>query len=161
MAVKSETREDYDESARDDALNIVERVIDNITDALVANGGASTNLYEYPRGDEYHHEVHMDRDYSLSEASDVLDDLSGHEETDSGLWQGLEPRRAIVTQAAYTYANAVMHYFQVCIAAINDDATDGILGDMLDADNADMPTDERATTQAVRERALEVAREAV
>jgi hypothetical protein len=37
----------------------------------------------------------------------ILDRLSEFEETDNGLWEGQDPRAAISTQAAYTYANAV------------------------------------------------------
>jgi len=64
-------------------------------------------LNDYDSGDSYHHETHVDKDYSLTDAANLLDELAEWEETDSGLWEGVEPRRAIAAQAAYTYGNCV------------------------------------------------------
>ena len=61
----------------------------------------------------------------LQEAAALLDELSKHEETDNGLWEGQEPREAIATQAAFTYGNAVYAEWTDLIKQINDDA-DGI-----------------------------------
>jgi hypothetical protein len=69
----------------------------------------------------------VDRDYDLSEAAELLDDLSKFEETDTGLWEGQEPRRAIATQAAFTYGNAVYSYWRELIDAINDEVEDFVL----------------------------------
>jgi hypothetical protein len=112
----------YVEDAQSDARDMARNFMDEITEQLISGGEASRDLLnDYPDGDSYHHENHVDRDYDLTEAANLLDQLSDHEETDSGLWQGLEPRRAIAAQAAYTYGNAVMHYWREIIEAINDD----------------------------------------
>lgn len=76
---------------------------------------------DYAGGDDYHHGTHVDKEYDLTEAAAVLDQLSDYEETDYGLWQGLEPRRAIAAQAAYTYGNAVASCWHDIISDVNDD----------------------------------------
>jgi hypothetical protein len=110
----------YDDEAREDAADTVRNFIDTIVDAIVDDGEASDDLLnDYGSGDSYHHENHTDRDYDLTESAEVLDQLDQFEETDSGLWEGIEPRRAIAVQAAYTYGNAVYSYFQEIIGDIN------------------------------------------
>lgn len=89
---------------QEDAKLFLAHFEDEIVEALANHGKASRDLYnDYPNGDAFIHENYTDRDYSLSEAAAVLDQLSEWTETDSGLWEGLEPRRAIAAQAAYTY----------------------------------------------------------
>lgn len=86
----------------------------------------------YPNGDEYHHLEHVDKEYDLLEAAMILEQLDKFEETDSGLWEGLEPRRAISCQAAYTYGNAVSYCFEELLQYIEDQLnSDPILVDML------------------------------
>ena len=43
----------------------------------------------------------------MQEACEVLTQLDEYEETDSGLWEGLDMKEALSACAAYTYANAV------------------------------------------------------
>lgn len=108
--------------AKDDAKETAKHFLNEIVDSLVETGEASNDLYnDYPDGDSYHHESHLDRDYNLLEAAQLLDDLSDWEEDDSGLWQGLEPRRAVAAQAAYTYGNCVCALWYDLIKKINDD----------------------------------------
>lgn len=115
----------YREDAASDAAETVHNFEDEILEQLLDKGEASDDLNnDYPNGDAWHHECHVDKDYSLQEAADLLDDLSEHEETDSGLWEGLEPRRAIAAQAAYTYGNAVYSEWRDLIEKINDEASD-------------------------------------
>lgn len=95
-------------SAIDDAWECGRNFVDEMVDQFKESGEISADLNnDYTNGDEYHHENHVDRDYDLTEAAQLLDELEEWEETDSGLWDGLEPRRAIAAQAAYTYGNAV------------------------------------------------------
>lgn len=110
-------REEAKECAQDMALEFLDEIVENILDTQ----GASLHYADYSNGDEYHHESHIDRDYNLTEAAEILDELYQYEETDSGLWQGLEPRRAVCWQAAYTFSNAVASFFQHLIKEINDD----------------------------------------
>ena len=116
---------DYRNDAKEDAKSTVLEYLEDIVDSLIDNGEASDDLFnDYPNGDSYHHENHVDRYYSLLEAAECLDQLSRWEETDSGLWQGLEPREAIGAQAAYTYGNAVCDYWRDLINEINGDIAD-------------------------------------
>lgn len=64
-------------------------LIDTRVEQLVESGEASDDLLnDYPNGDSYHHESHVDRSYSVTEAAEILDAYSDYEETDSGLWEG-------------------------------------------------------------------------
>jgi DNA-binding ferritin-like protein len=115
----------YLREATDDAAETVRNFADEILEKLLDKGEASDDLFnDYPNGDSWHHECHVDKDYSLQEAAELLDDLCDHEETDSGLWEGLEPRRAIACQAAYTYGNAVYSEWHDLIEKINSEADD-------------------------------------
>lgn len=118
----AEERTNYHEKAEDDAKDAVENFLEEIVEDLLDKGEAKDSLYDYAGGDSYHHENHTDRSYSLLEAAELLDQLSEHEETDSGLWDGMEPREAVKAQAAYTYGNAVMSDFRDLIVNINDEA---------------------------------------
>lgn len=107
--------------ARIDACDMAENFLDEIVEQLVEKGEASNDINnDYPGGDEYHHSSHIDKSYTLLEAAQLLDDYSEHEESDSGLWEGLEPRRAIEAQAAYTYGNAVASEWFDLIKEINE-----------------------------------------
>lgn len=113
----------YLQDAKDDAKSTAEEFKDQIVEMLLDDRRASDDLFnDYPSGDSYHHESHVDRDYNLSDAAILLEDLGQYEETDSGLWDGQEPRRAIATQAAYTYGNAVLDMWRDLISEINDDS---------------------------------------
>jgi hypothetical protein len=98
----------YSDDAMNDACDMAEHFLDQIVDQLVDDGEASEDFNnDYDDGDSYHHENHVDRLYDLLDAAELLDELSNYIETDNGLWQGQEPEKAIGTQAAYTYGNAV------------------------------------------------------
>jgi hypothetical protein len=110
----------YWKEAKDDAKDFVENFKDAIAEQIVESGKASDDYNnDYDGGDSYFHESYVDKDYSLQEAAELLDQLDRYEETDSGLWEGLEPRRAIAAQAAYTYGNAVSEAIQELIKDIN------------------------------------------
>jgi hypothetical protein len=117
------TKTNYQAEAMSDAKDTATNFLDEIVDAICDNGEASDDLLnDYANGDGYHHENHVDQFYDLTEAAELLDELSRHEETDTGLWAGLSPRDAICAQAAYTYGNAVMSDWQDIIKQINSDA---------------------------------------
>lgn len=142
-------RENYRRNAEDDARETVEYFMDEIVERLIDKGEASNDLNnDYSGGDAYHHETHVDRDYSLLEAAQLLDDLPKHEETDSGLWEGQEPREAVATQAAFTYGNAVMAEWNDFIEVINDEVPQ-----VLD----DMRTDRDSKVEELRGRLEELA----
>lgn len=112
---------DYNAKAIEDAWDMADNFLEDIITQAVT-GEVSNDLFnDYERGDEYHHSSHVDKEYSLLEAATLLDQLSSHEETDYGLWEGVhDPRQAVGTQAAYTYGNAVMYYWNNVIEEINE-----------------------------------------
>lgn len=115
--------ENYRKAAESDAADTVEEFIDEIVERLVDRGEASNDLLnDYSHGDSYHHERHVDKEYDLKEAAELLDQLDDYEETDSGLWEGRLPRDAVSAQAAYTYGNAVYSMFQDLIKKVNEEA---------------------------------------
>lgn len=139
--------DDATQDAKEAALYFLDEIIENLT----SKGSTESNLQNYDSGDEYHHENHVDHDYKLTEASEILDQLSDYEETDSGLWQGLEPRRAVAAQAAYTYGNTVLFLFREIIGDINDD---GIVSDMLE--DMEEESEDEKNTGMLRERVKEL-----
>lgn len=111
----------YREESASDAKYTVREFRDRISEMLIDDGKASDDLHnDYSNGDAYHHESHVDKEYDLMEAAQLLHELSNHKETDSGLWDGLEPEEAISAQAAHTYGNAVLSEWRDLIEAIND-----------------------------------------
>lgn len=112
--------EDWLAKAASDAGDTLENFAEDIAE-MASGGEVSDDLRnDYGNGDSYHHENHVDKDYDLTEAAELLDQLGDYEETDSGLWEGLEPRRAIAVQAAHTYGNAVYAQWEHVIASLND-----------------------------------------
>lgn len=145
---------DYVDKARADAAGTAANFINEIAEQLLESGEASTDLFnDYPGGDEWHHECHVDQCFDLSTAAEVLDQLGDHEETDTGLWEGMKPREAIGAQAAYTYGNAVYHYWRKLIREINGDP---IIQDALQ-DNNDGDPDARG--EVIKGLALNLIRE--
>ena len=126
----------YSEDAKSDAISTVQNFMDEIVEKIIGGEEVSDDLNnDYVCGDSYHHESHVDREYDLQEAAELLDELSNHEETDSGLWGGLKPRKAISAQAAYTYGNAVYSEWRDLIKAINeDDAIEAIRDNVAGSD---------------------------
>lgn len=126
----------YRQDAASDARDFVAAYIDQIVEQLIDSDEASTDFNnDYPNGNSYHHETYVDKWYDLSDAAEVLDELSDYEETDNGLWEGLKPRAAIGAQAAYTYGNAVYQMAVEIIEEINSDYdADDFRGEPADED---------------------------
>lgn len=142
----------YIQEAIRDAKEMCRNFMDEIMEKLQEDKEVSDDLYnDYPDGDSYHHENHVDHAYELLEAAQILDWCSTHKETDWGLWQGLEPEEAISAQAAYTYGNCVMFYWQQIIQEINEDVSGGILADMLGQDDPASPEIVKARVEQIIE----------
>ncbi len=138
----------YVSDAISDAREMALNFLDEIVEQFKNKGSASDDINnDYPGGDEYHHLGHVDKEYHLSEAAELLDSLSRFTEDDYGLWQGLAPRDAISCQAAYTYGNAVVFYWSRLIDEINDD---GILADALE-DNDEKEVSDEVVRQIVKQ----------
>lgn len=115
----------YRQEAREGAAEIVDNYLDEIVDEIVNDGEASKDIRnDYANGDSYFHETFVDKDYNLVEAAELLSDLSDYKETDRGLWEGLEPERAIACQAAFTFGNAVESFFRDLVDEINTEVAD-------------------------------------
>jgi len=103
------TKSNYRNDAHDDATTAIEHHLDEIIEHITSYGEVPVDPMNDLSGfDDYHHANHNDRDYSLQESAELLDQMRDYEETDDGLWEGLEPQRAISVQAALTYGNAVV-----------------------------------------------------
>lgn len=114
------TDRNYAYDARDDAKETVLEFINQVVEQLEQGSDASDDLFnDYPDGDAWHNESHVDKDYTLREAAEVLHQLSEHKEDDYGLWESLPPVRAVIAQAAYTYGNAVYAAWRELIDHIN------------------------------------------
>jgi hypothetical protein len=113
----------YGQQAEDDAKDLIrDYFMDEIIEQLIDGGEASDDMYnDYARGDSTFHETITDKWYSPSEAIEVIDDLSEHEEEDSGLWEGEDYIGILSAKAAYTYGNAVHSEWHDLIEKINDE----------------------------------------
>lgn len=110
------------QDAREAAKDTAENFLDEIIEQLMDTGKASDDLSnDYPGGDSWHHENYVDKSYRLLEAAQTIENLRDYQETDSGLWQGLEPIEAVSAMAAYTYGAAVWAKWSELITEINDD----------------------------------------
>ena len=119
-------------SATDDAKDTALHFLNYITQQLIEGDDASADLFnDYCDGDSYFHESHIDREFHLKTAAEILETYAEFEETDSGLWEGLDPKTAISVQAAYTYGNAIMSEWQRIIHHINESDQRVILADMI------------------------------
>ncbi len=111
----------WEEEAESDARDCFENFVDEMADQVADVGEASDDLNnDYPGGDSYHHENHVDEAYNLTDAAAILDELGRWEETDSGLWERQNPRDAISTQAAFTYGNAVYDKWRDMVKELNE-----------------------------------------
>jgi hypothetical protein len=138
--VSTETT-NYLREASDDAGETVRNFTDEILEMLLDKGEASDGLLnDYPNGDAWHHESHVDKWYNLSDAAAVLDQLDEFEETDSGLWEGLGMKEALSACAAYTYGHAVYNEWREKIQQINQEAS--IIIDDFDLRIADLEDDD-------------------
>ena len=117
---KADGVRDWNKECVEDAKMFIGNFESEIVDQLMDKNEASTDLYnDYPNGDSFIHETYVDKEYNLRESAAILETFDN--ETDSGLWEGLEPRKAISAQAAFTYGNAVGVEIRRLIESINTD----------------------------------------
>lgn len=121
--------------ARDDAKEFLsDNFLEEIVEQLIESGEASDDINnDYPNGDGLFHESIVDEWYSPSEAVEILEEYDDHEETDSGLWEGLNDwKRILGTIAAFTYGNAVMSEINDLFEEINRIDVDEIRDELLE-----------------------------
>jgi hypothetical protein len=144
---RTRTSNDWYKSARSDAKNTVENFMDEIVSNLMDEGKASNNLFNDYEGADYHNNYNIPGNIDLLESAKILNQLSDHEEADSGLWESLPPREAVEAQAHYTYQNAVMYLWQNLISEINDGCEELIEGWVLIKDNQEGEEDREVFQQ--------------
>lgn len=150
---RRQTMTNYLADAKSDARATVSQFGDQILEQLMDKGEASDDLLnDYGTGDSWHHESHVDRWYDLTDAVELIDQLSEHEETDSGAWGSQQPKEAIGTCAAFTYGNAVYSEWNDLIAEINSDAE--VIIDDYDDQISDAEGDAEEALEAARKTAL-------
>lgn len=156
------TREqtNYWAEAVSDSWDTVENFVDEMVEQWRESGEVSSDLHnDYSDGDSYHHESHVDRFYSLTEAAQILDQLSEYEETDNGLWEGLNPKSAVSTQAAYTYGNAVLAAWNYRIEELNEaleELTESLAEALTEADSEATEDDADAARESAGEKLIRV-----
>ena len=94
-------KDDVKENARDFILDHKEMIIE----ALILEN-CNWDYNDIEGLDSAFHECIVDRDYSLTEAADIIANCE-NEESDSGLWEGQQPEQAICTKAAFSFGNDV------------------------------------------------------
>jgi hypothetical protein len=99
VAIKSQF-ENYDSYLQGEAENFFDEYKNNL-DSDIKDG--KIEVYDY-----FDDRIHEWTDTEFSRGIDLVDcalilDQSDNVETDSGLWEGQEPRKAIETQAFFTY----------------------------------------------------------
>jgi hypothetical protein len=137
----------YYQDAENDARDTAENFLDEIIEQLLADGKASNDLNnDYLNGDAWHHEQHVDKSYTLTEAAELLDELSEWEEDDYGLWERRDPVEAVKIKAAYTYGNTVYAMWCGLIEEINvdDDVERWLDMDVGEEDETFIPKDPKA-----------------
>jgi vacuolar-type H+-ATPase subunit I/STV1 len=100
--------ENYYDKVQEEASNFVDQYIDEIFTDVEEDG--VNDLYEFVNDYRLHEWVDSDFIYvGLIESANIIEQ-SDNVETDSGLWEGLEPTKAIESQAFFTYRNDMNEY---------------------------------------------------
>lgn len=95
---------DYKTQVDEEASSFISDHEDMIIEAV--KDSASWDYNDIHGLDTSWHECITDRCYSSMEAAFVIDNCE-NEETDTGLWEGLDLRQQLSAMAAYSYANDV------------------------------------------------------
>lgn len=119
------SEEIWKDQVNSSAIDVLNKIKDNIIEFLIEDGEASTDVYnDYDDGDSCVYELCNPNITTLFEAANLLKELNEYKETDSGIWSGLEPIDAVKSQAHYTYLNAVVYHMQYLIKKINNQVRD-------------------------------------
>lgn len=122
MITRTEEVENFKAKAMDDALDCIDEHSEAIAESLLENNCEADDDPE--TYDQYvRHENWQQHDYGLIEAAHLLDQLEEHEESDTGLWEGADGVREILSSmAAFTYCNACTDLFRRFIKDLNNDS---------------------------------------
>lgn len=97
----------YNTALSNDAEDFVNQYFDTFLENIKDMG--SQNFDSYVNDDGKLHET-IDQYLDLEDAVTIIENCS-EEETDSGLWEGLSPKEAIVSMAFWSYKNDM--YFRI------------------------------------------------
>ena len=112
----------YANEAKEDSKAFVENFKETIVDSIYDGETISVDPCNgYRGGDEFCSETYGNEYFNLMEASEVLHYLREYEETDSGLWQDLNPEDAVIAKASWTYRNAVIQSVSDLLREIRDE----------------------------------------
>jgi len=95
---------DYDIEIENEARDFIIDNEDMIIEAL--KNDADWDYNDMDNLDSLWHETIVDRAYTVEDATYILDNCE-NEETDSGIWEGLDYRDEMSARAAYSYSNDV------------------------------------------------------
>lgn len=101
---------DYNQDVTEDAFNFLSEIEEDIKNAIVSGEEEVEEIVCDESGygeirDAFHEQV-TDRAYSIEDAAYVIANCE-EEETDTGMWEGLEMHEAMQRCAAFSYANDV------------------------------------------------------
>lgn len=123
----------YAAEAMSDAWIVIRDNVDAIVDHIVDYRVVPDQPYEV--GDLQGGLDDSGKDCDLREAAEILWELSEHEETDGGLWEGLPLKEAVCVMASLTYKNAVVDAVRRLLRGV---AAEVEIGDFLfDCDDLD------------------------
>jgi len=140
---------DYREEAYSDAKSIIEDNMEAVTDAICGPYGKVDAYRDLP--DSAVDEIADSNGYlNPGDAVELLTELDKYEETDSGLWSGLDWRDTLRSIAAFTYRNAVAAFLDEILDAINEavDDWEPEKPEPKDEDEDEEPEDELTPEQA-------------
>jgi hypothetical protein len=109
----------YEEKAKDKAREFIGELTEEIIENLVAKGSTPEHYANYRGGDTFYCES-VTLDVVPTEAVAVMEELYQHEETDSGLWEGLGILEALNACAVATFKNAVVRATNGFLTEINE-----------------------------------------
>ena len=101
---------EYQNDVNTDAFDFLDEIEADIKEAII-NGEEDVSEIRcdetgYGYIQDYFHESVIDRSYSIEDAAFVIANCE-NEETDTGIWEGLEMHEAMQACAAYSYGNDV------------------------------------------------------
>jgi len=96
---------DYEEDIKKEAISFLEDNLEAVKDGLTDEQDNLDAIQGHDLRDSFHGHI-VDRSYTPEDAVAVLQN-SDNEETDSGIWEGLDWRDQLSARAAYTFGNDV------------------------------------------------------
>lgn len=122
------TPEEIKQQVSEAARKAVEHFLDELVEDVVESQGVRTAMSVEVSywDDQYIYNHFVDRNWTLRDAVDLVEELAFHVETNSDLWDGQDPSEALKIQAAHTFANAAESEFKDKMGDVNVAVTDAV-----------------------------------